>query len=210
MPVPHKKFLSNFIILFIIVITVGNLITYSEYQNLFRINGNILESEQTLRAANQAIISIHEAGLKVSAFLLADDGEGMKNLPETITSAQLNLDALKPLIQDTKGQRDAFDELTPLVDEKVTNLNKIFAAYRAGDKAQARRLANDKGRFDLIGKITQKLFIIKKIEVQQLDDSRSKLHDEIIIANSLFMLVNIIIIILLIFCLFRITHDDRK
>jgi CHASE3 domain sensor protein len=206
----HKKFVSNFLIFLIIVITVGNLITYSEYQNLFRVNNDILESGQTMRAANQAIISLHEAGMKVSAFIIADDLEGMKNLPETITSAQLNLDALKPLIQDTKGQIDAFDEAMPLVKEKLDYLGKIYLAYQANNKAEARRLASDKTRFDLTNKINQKILIIKKIEMSQLEDSRSKLHDNIIIANSLFMLMNIISIGLLIFCFYRITHDDRK
>ncbi len=206
----HKKFISNFIIFLIIVITVGNLITYSEYQNLFRVNSDIMDSGQTVRAANQTIISIFDGTIKISAFIMADDNNGMKSLPETITSAQLNFNALGPLIQDTKDQVEAYNAATPLVKEKLDYLTSVYTAYKNGNKAEAMRLANDKSRFDLSDKINQKIYIIKKIEMSQLSQSRTSLHNHIIIANSLFMLINIISIALLIFCLYKITHYERK
>jgi CHASE3 domain sensor protein len=206
----NKKFLGNFIIFLIIIITIGNLITYSEYQNLFLVTRDIQDSGQTLRAANQAIISLHEAGMEISAYLLAGDADGMKKFSETITSVQLNLDALKPLVQDTKEQAEAFNEITPLMQEKNTFFREINSAYEAGNKELLLKIANSKARFELTNSINQKLFIIKKIEMDQLIDSRTKLHTDIIIANILFMLTNIISIALLIFYFFKITHDGPK
>jgi CHASE3 domain sensor protein len=206
--VVKKKYIKYFLIPCIVAIAVFNFLTFYEYQSLFRVNNDIIESYQTIRAANQVIISINEAGLKVGGLLLGNDETGVKNLPEIIISAQLNMTTLNQLIQDNQMEIDFYKQLKPLFDQKVQFLQNVLAKYSAGDKAGAIQIGSDPNRLLLTEKIAQFIIEIKKIETNQLEDNRTKLDTDMMVANALFILVSLITLGLLMFCYYILNRED--
>jgi CHASE3 domain sensor protein len=86
-----KRAINIFLVIAIVILAIGSVVTFTQYQNLFRVNADVDESYRTIRAADQALISITEAALKVSSFVLGNDTDTISNLPETIIAAQVNL-----------------------------------------------------------------------------------------------------------------------
>jgi CHASE3 domain sensor protein len=191
-----------------VAIAIFNFLTFYEYQSLFRVNNDIIESYQTIRAANQVIISINEAEIKVGGLLLGNDENGVKNLPEIIISAQVNMTTLNQLIQDNQMEIDFYKQLKPLFDEKVHFLQNILIKYSAGDQAGAIQAGSDKNRLQLTEKISQLIIEIKKIEVSQLENNRAKLDNDMMLANALFILVSLITLGLLMFCYYILNRED--
>ncbi len=206
--VVKRKYVKYFLIPCIVAIAIFNFLTFYEYQSLFRVNNDIIESYQTIRAANQVIISINEAEIKVGGLLLGNDENGVKNLPEIIISAQVNMTTLNQLIQDNQMEIDFYKQLKPLFDEKVHFLQNILIKYSAGDQAGAIQAGSDKNRLQLTEKISQLIIEIKKIEVSQLENNRAKLDNDMMLANALFILVSLITLGLLMFCYYILNRED--
>jgi CHASE3 domain sensor protein len=190
------------IIILVLIITIGNLIIFNEQENVTRINSNIIQSYRTIRAINEAIISIGEANVKISDFLLNNNEEALNNLQQDIISAQVNLSTLDQLIQDDKGQVEYYNELIPLVTQKITTLQKIISAFNQGDKAAALAEANDKNRFELTRKINSIIIHIKIIEMNQLSDSQNDFEKQRLNFTYLTIAENLLCICLLILCFF--------
>jgi CHASE3 domain sensor protein len=203
-----KKHIKFILIPCIVAIAIFNFLTFYEYQSLFRVNHDIIESYQTIRAANQVMLSINEAGLKLGGMLYANNETGVKNLPEIIISAQLNLKTMDQLIQDNQIEKDFYSQLKPLFDEKIQFLQNVISKYSAGDKAGAIQIASDPNRIALSEKIGQLIIEIKKIETSQLEDNHMKLTCDMTLANALFILVSLITLGLLMFCYYILNRED--
>lgn len=153
----------------IILLLISGILFYQQFQRMLTANENSAISYETLRAANSALNAIHEASLEAGSFLQNDDDEALKNLPEIIIVAQINLSTLGQITQDDKYQQLLFKELTPYVTQKFAFYNKIITQFQAGDKAGALATAGDKGRIPLTKQINQLIGLIKQIEVNQLN-----------------------------------------
>jgi CHASE3 domain sensor protein len=140
-----------------LILTIGGLYSYSEYQRSFQMSHHIIESYQTIRAANQTILSVNEASAEVSALLLTSNLDTIQNLPELIVSAQINLAALKPLFEN-----------------KIAFLQSVVTEYSKGNQAGAIAIASDKNRLALTHQINQLIIDIKHIEIGQLETTTMK------------------------------------
>jgi CHASE3 domain sensor protein len=205
----NKKMLNNFLIFAIAFVTICNLIAFGEYQNLFKINGDVIESYLTIRAANQTLISVNEASQKVSSFLFAGDNEGINNLPQIIISAQVNLATLKQLTADNAEQTAIYNNLKSIIDQKISYLNNVYGTLSSGNRDAALQLASDKKRFQLTTQIGQSIIDIKKIEANQLEDNHNKFISNLKIANALFLIIGTFSIALLIFCFYLLNNPNK-
>jgi CHASE3 domain sensor protein len=197
------------IILFLISILttfVTGFWAYHKYQSALQVNADIIESYQTLRAANQSLLSINEASMNVSTYIITNDTNTIAKIPELILSAQINLAALNQLIQDTPEQLKISKELTPLFDEKITFLKKITAESAAGNKEMLVKTAEDPNRLVLTNHIIQLIIDIKKIEAAQLENSIRTLQLNKVNANNFYILsgsLDILLLLLSYFCMRR-------
>ena len=198
-----KRTINIFLVIAIVILAIGSVVTFTQYQNLFKVNADVDQSYRTIRAANQALISITESSLKVSNFLLGNDEDTITNLPETIIAAQLNLSVLEQLIQDNDDQKKAFANLLPIFNEKVAFLKEIISKYQAGDRPGALQVASDKNRLLQTSQLMQLLIVIKTIEQQQLQVSNVKFNQEVVSANGLYAIFSMLSSILPVLCLFR-------
>jgi CHASE3 domain sensor protein len=198
-----KRTINIFLVIAIIILAIGSVVTFTQYQNLFRVNAAVDQSYRTIRAANQALISITESSLKVSNFLLGNDEGTISNLPETIIAAQLNLSVLGQLIQDDDNQKKAFATLLSIFNNKVSFLKEIISKYQAGDRPGALQVASDKNRLLQTSQLTQLIIVIKTIEQQQLQINNVRFNQEVVNANGLYAIFSMLSSILLVLCLFR-------
>jgi CHASE3 domain sensor protein len=157
-----------------LILTIGGLYSYSEYQRSFQMSHHIIESYQTIRAANQTILSVNEASAEVSALLLTSNLDTIQNLPELIVSAQINLAALNQLIQDEPSQLKFYAALKPLFENKIAFLQSVVTEYSKGNQAGAIAIASDKNRLALTHQINQLIIDIKHIEIGQLETTTMK------------------------------------
>jgi len=209
-----KRVINICLIIAILILSLGSLMTFIQYQNLFRVNAGIETSYRTIRAANQAIISLNESSLKVSNYLLGADTESINNLDETLIAAQVNFNVVGQLIQDNDLQKNAFRQVTPLFMDKINFLNEIIKKYKAGDRLAALQLESNKKRITENNQITPLIMEIKKEELRQLDANHAIFYKDVVDANGLFATFSMLSSILLILCLFRLNRkefsDKRK
>jgi CHASE3 domain sensor protein len=194
----------------VLIITIVNLIIFSEQENVYRIHKDIIQSYQTIRATNQAMISIGDASAKISDFFLNNNENGLKNLQETIIAARVNLSTLDQLIQDDKAQVTYFNELMGLFTQKITLLEKIIFDFSHGNKRNALLEANDKSRFELTNKINSFLIHIKSIEINELNGSQQAFEKLRLRYTYLTLVENILCICLLILCFSTIKRNKTR
>ena len=133
----YKSFISYFLLFSMIALIVCGVMSYVQYNRLSNTYINLIESYQTIRAANQTIISLDEAALSVGSFIYKNDATSLVKLPELIISAEVNFSALKQLVFDNKTQTDFANEATPLFYSKMIILTKITKEYKSGQTNQA-------------------------------------------------------------------------
>src|SRR5690348_4928928 len=91
----HRNLISYFFLSGIILLSVFGIILYMQYSQLSNTYNYTIDSYQTIRAANQSLISIDQAALGVSSFLLTKDTESLSQIPNFITAAEANFVTLK-------------------------------------------------------------------------------------------------------------------
>jgi len=200
MSITHQKRLAIILCLAAVcLLTVSGILGYLRYAQAFESNAEVIKSYQTIRAANQALISLDEASLEVSTFLFSKNTTGIKNLPELIISAQLNMTTLHALIQDNPIEIKLYNEMRPLFNKKIAILNQTIAIYAAGNNDSALQFASDADRLQLTVSISQLLFEIKKIEIGQLDHSMALYKLKKIDADKFFIFLGSLNVLFLIF-----------
>src|SRR5690349_11409862 len=65
----YRTLMSFFLLLGILSLIISGSFSYVQYVRLSKTYNNLIESYQTIRAANQSIISLDEAALDVHTFL---------------------------------------------------------------------------------------------------------------------------------------------
>jgi CHASE3 domain sensor protein len=176
----------------IVLLAVGGVYYYFQLQWALKYESEVQQSYQTIRAANQAQISIDEAAMDVGRLITTTDATSIGNLPELIISAKINLEALTQLTDDNADQQNSLKELQPLLDKKMEFFNKIVAQASAGDHSSAITIANDPERITLTKSIVQKILDVKHIEVLQLTKFTDLFHSELRKAKLVFLTVGIL------------------
>jgi CHASE3 domain sensor protein len=194
-----KDFIMSLIIIAFTVLIAGNYATYLEYKNSINFNLKRLESYETLKLANQSLLSIDEAALQVSTLLLTHDSTIVKDLPRVIISAKLNYAALIQII-DTPAQIQMLIKLTPLFEKKIQFLQSIIAEYNRNNFQQALLIASDPIRINLTKNMIELLIGIKLIEMDELYQAQKNYEIALSKTNHSFFMVNVISVILLLFC----------
>jgi CHASE3 domain sensor protein len=144
---------------------------YHLYQVALNSNANMIESYQTIRAANQSILSLQEAELGVNYFVLTGDKEAIKKLSENIISTELNIETLHKLTTDDATEIRLFNILKPLIDEQIQLLQKIVSVYQTRNQQAAIQLVRNKDSLLKNKKIYQLIIDFKQIEQGQLEQA---------------------------------------
>jgi CHASE3 domain sensor protein len=171
----HKRLISTFLLLGLITLIILGTVAYLQYDRLSNGRDSLIESYQTIRAANQSLISINEAAIDIGVFLQTKDASILKKIPEIITAAQVNFETLEQLIHDNANQLDLFTKLKPLFQSKLLFLTTIINKYDMGKMDESLQIAADKDRLKLTDAITQYIIAIKQLEIGQLDLNNEKL-----------------------------------
>lgn len=164
----HKNLMSFFLLFSILAFIISGAIGYIQYYCLSNTYSNLIASYQTVRAANQSIISIDEAALNISAFLDTKDPQTLAKIAGFIIAAKVGFENLKQLVINNEKQRQLIKEVTPLFEEKIAFLSKITEAYSTGNMNQLMLTASDKNRLHLTNSIDALIIAIKQEEIQQL------------------------------------------
>ena len=201
-----KRATSTFLLTAILSLTLSGIWVYNLYQQVYDVNMDVVTTYQTIRAANQSLVSLDEAAIDVRAFLISDDSNIIKKFPETIITAQLNIETLHQLISDNATELQVFNKLQPLVDAKIAYLEKIIFLYRSGNKTAATTLSADRNRVASSRDIYNLITEIKKLEVGQLDEAAPTyllMKNEADRFFILFGIVNILWLLLAYICMKR-------
>jgi CHASE3 domain sensor protein len=185
----HKRLTIALFLTAIILLLISGISAYHKFNYVMRVDNDISQSYQTLRAANQSLLSIDEAALEVSTFLLTNNLDAIKNLPEIIVSAQVNYLTLMKLTQDNVNQAQIAKVLKPIFDEKIESLKNIISAYNADNKEAAVKISGDTNRLTKTSQIIQSIIDIKKIEIGQLERSLRQVNLDKEAANSFYIVV---------------------
>jgi CHASE3 domain sensor protein len=188
-----------FFLLGIVLLTASGVVFYMQFQRTLDYNAASVESYQTIRAANGTILSIDDAAINVGSYLQTGDPANLSNLSEIIISAQVNLSTLHQLIKDDVHQSTLFNQLTPLVDQKIQFLRKIVADTMAGDKRAALEAASSTDRLKLSSQIKQLVTLIKRLEVIQLNHTDIQFKNSLKMANILYLCSGIICLLIFVF-----------
>jgi CHASE3 domain sensor protein len=170
----HKNLLSYFLLFSIITLIITGILSYIQYGRLSNTYFNLIQSYQTIRAANQAIISIDEASLNVNSFLDTHNAALLSKIPELIISAEVNFEALKQLVADNKLQTDLGIEATSLLQDKILFLTKLIKQHTL-EQANQPLLRSDNNSLDLTNRINSLIVGIKQEEIRQLNASATDL-----------------------------------
>lgn len=195
-----KNFICTLFLFEIIFFIFSGVWVYCLYDKVFVASEDMVTSYQTIKAANQAVLSINEAGLDVNAFLVAHDPSELQNLTNAIVSARLNVVTLQQFISDNQTEMQLFAKLQPLLERKIAFLNKVVELSKSGDEAGAVKLAADKERVIVSKAINQVLIDIKKIESGQLDQATPVYKLDEFDANRYFILaglINVVVMLLI-------------
>ena len=171
----YKSFISYFLLFSMIALIVCGVMSYVQYNRLSNTYLNLIESYQTIRAANQTIISLDGAALSVGSFIYKNDATSLTKLPELIIAAEVNFAALKQLVSDNKTQTDLANQATPLFDSKIIILTKITKEYKSGQTSQAMLIAEEGSKLHLTTQINTYIQAIKQEEVKQLNQHAKNL-----------------------------------
>jgi CHASE3 domain sensor protein len=183
----------------IISLTIAGFWVYNLYQHTFDMNFQVTRDYQTIQAANQSLLAINNVALEVSIFLISKDVNAISKISPLIISANANIAALQQLIQDNPVEIQIFNHLQPLVEKKISFLQRIMTEYTSGNQAAALQLAASKDRIQLTERINQLILDIKKIEMEQMNQSSAAYDQYKIDANKFFILFRTINILLFIF-----------
>ena len=171
----HKNLISIFLLMGVVTLAFCGIVSYLQYFRLSQSNNELIQSYQTIRAANQSLISIDEAALRVSSFLQTRDASALTQVPQLITTASVNFETLKQLVNDNVQQTELANELSPLFSKKIMFLAKISSEYSSGNIEQALQTASDENRLKQTNEIIQLVVEIKQIEIKQLDGTNANL-----------------------------------
>lgn len=171
----HKNLISFFLIFSLITFAICGSVSYLQYQRLSNTYYHLIESYQTIRAANQTIISFDEASMAVSRFLITKESGSLSKIPEYAIAAQINFDALKQLVSDNKTQSDIINTLEPLIKLKLAFLNNVANLYAGGQIDQIMTIIMDKKRLHVTFEITALVAAIKQEETNQLNQHNENL-----------------------------------
>jgi CHASE3 domain sensor protein len=153
----------------IVLLMIGGILFFQQYQSLISDDDNRNTSYLTLRAANGAIGAITEATLDIDAFIESNDPTAIKNLQQIVIIAQVNLDTLNQLTDDDKYQQILIKDVTPLFNRKIAFLKKIAAQLQADDMPGLRATVAETGSVQLTQQIVKLITLIKHIEINQLN-----------------------------------------
>lgn len=190
---------STLFLIVILSITLSGIWVFNRYQSIYDMNLDLMTDYQTIRAADQAILSINEASVAVSAFLATNDEEEITKLPEDIISAQLNMQTMRQLINDNKTEQNIYNKLLPMIKKKIEFLQNIIQLYKSGNKQAAFQLASDKSRFPLSDEISRLIIDIRKIEIGQIQQLTPAYQLNKINADMSFIIIGLLNILLLLF-----------
>lgn len=194
----------------IVLLTIGGISYYLMLQSTVKANGDVEQTYQTIRAADQSQLAIDEAAMDVGRFLNTTDLGQMSNLPELIISAQINLKALDQWIQGDENEQRMMAELKPMFNKKIDFLNKVVTQFTSGDKAGAMQTAADPERIKLTQQINQKIIDIKHIEVLQLEDLKLNYQKNLQTSILIFISFGIICEFLFLISYIVLRHHLKK
>lgn len=184
-------------------LTASGIWTYTLYQSAFKNNSDAIESYQTIRAINRTLISINEAELDISSFIMTRDNHFINKLPELIVSIQVNLATLTQLIQDNATEIAMNNKLTTLTNTKIAFFNSILQLHKSSHKNATLSPTSISNRLKLTYNINQLMNGIRKIEISQLEEAMPEYQLSINTANRSFVLLgtlNILLILIAYFC----------
>lgn len=205
----HKKLISLFLLFGILSLIAFVLTAYFQYCRLFNAQNNLVISYQTIRAANQSLISIDEAALNVSTFAQSKDPDILVRILNIIIAAEVNFSTLSQLIQDNKNQRALLNVLTPLFENKINFLNAVLTTMKNNQVDQALQMASDRDRLRSTREIEKLIIQIKQYEISQLEETNERLkifrYETTLLLTALGLLMGF-----LFFCFFMLLNQYFK
>jgi CHASE3 domain sensor protein len=169
--VTHKNMIGFFFLAAMAGLSAGIVLFYAQMQSLLQINAQVIQSYQTIRAANRTTLAITDAALRLSIFLNTHEQAIIQKIPEIIISAKVNLSTLGQLIQDDQIQRKMFLELLPLFNKKINFLDNYVTQAMLKNKKTSLEPFSDKSRIVLTYRINELLEGIREQEINQLNSN---------------------------------------
>jgi len=176
------------------LLTVSGIWVYTLYQKAFEDNSDVVESYQTIRAINRTMLSVNDASLNVSSFIITSDRKFINKLPNLIISIRVNLATLAQLIQDDSTEVEMTRKLNVMIDKKIEFLQSVIKLNNGYNK---NKLISNPNRLELTYSINQLMVEIKKIEIGQLERAMPVYQLSINKANRAFILLGSLNVLLI-------------
>jgi CHASE3 domain sensor protein len=195
-----RNTLFSIFLIGILLLMIGGMLFFQQYQKIISTTDNINTSTLTLRAANAALSAINEATLDVTSFINTSDPNTIKNLSQITVIAQVNLKTLQQLTDDDKYQQILMQQLLPLVDQQIAFLNKLGTQIQSGDvPSTMTAAATNRDNVPQTQKIVSLISLIKHIEINQLNGFTSDSRHLINYSIQLFIITGLICELLFVF-----------
>lgn len=181
----------------ILSLTLCGAWTYSLYQKAFEANAHIINVLETIRSSNRLILSVNEAAIDVSQFVITRQIEALSRLPEIIVSIDVNNAVLLESIANDDTEIAIYNNLKPLLDSKIKFLREVAAKYESHDAESILKMSSGKERLPLSVDITSLVIAIKNIEKGRLEEAGPQFQLLKYRADSMFILLGTLNVFLL-------------
>lgn len=166
----HQRIISINFLIAIVLLAISTIYYSIEHSHRKKENENIMLSYQTMRAANQTLLSLGQALLRLNTYTHTHDPAIIKKIPEYLEAAKVNFQTLSSLIADNSYETSLYHKTQPLFDEKIKLLSQVYQEDVRGNLQSPILLDS------ALDNINENLHLIKSEELKQLTNSSIKIY----------------------------------
>lgn len=193
----RRNIANTLILISAISLIISGVYIYILYQNAFRDTNDVIETYQTIRAINRTLLSVNEAALDMSSFIITGDEKFRKKFPEVIISIQVNLATLSQLVQDDPIEVEMNKKLSVMVNKKIEFIQSAIKLPSFTDKKALSSLISNPNRLELTYSINELINKIRHIEIDKLEKAKPNSQFSITKANRMFILLGSLNVLLI-------------
>lgn len=125
----QKSFINALLTIAMCLLLGVGYFTYKQTQRLFETNTSVAHTYQVIGKANQTLLSLTQAELAVRDYLVSNDQQAIKKMPEWVADAENNASSIRQLTTDNPHQQHRLDQIQPLLVLEGSMLQEIAHNY---------------------------------------------------------------------------------
>ncbi|TAK78664.1 MAG: hypothetical protein EPO11_01060, partial [Gammaproteobacteria bacterium] len=136
----HGKLTNTLLLIAFLILMATGIFAYYQIYHLLKSNTWVIHTHNVMETANESLLAVTIAEVKVERYLLAGDKNISQPVPELLQLTKDSIKKLKELTKDNPIQQKRLKVLEPLVKQKINALQKAISYVFPQHKTEATKL----------------------------------------------------------------------